>query len=70
MTQTPQMLFRCDRCFTELPILLNDQPAQNRAKPPTGWLQLHVADVTAPAWHLCPGCREHFDGLMRECGGV
>jgi hypothetical protein len=69
MTMQQETRFRCDRCFVEVSVPMNEQPAMERGKPPDGWLILHVATNTSPAWHLCPGCRERFDALMREKGG-
>lgn len=69
MTMQQETRFKCDRCFVEVAVALNDQPAMQRGQPPPGWLVLHVALNTAPPWHLCPDCNAGFDRFMEEKGG-
>jgi len=64
MTINPEMKFHCDRCASEVNISINDQPAQDRNKPPEGWAALWLGDTIKPATHLCPACRDVFDKFM------
>jgi len=64
MTIQPEMKFHCDRCQDEVNISLNDQPAQDRNKPPEGWIALWVGSTIEGATHLCAPCRTAFGIFM------
>jgi hypothetical protein len=64
MTMRPEMKFACDRCTTEVNVSMNEQPAQNRARPPMDWTVLWKDDSTLPPMHLCPLCAPRFLGFM------
>ena len=64
MSIQPEMKFRCDRCHDEINVSLNDQPAQDRNKPPEEWLALWVGSTTEGATHLCPNCKIGFGMFM------
>jgi len=66
MTIQPEIRFRCDRCFDEISVSLNDQPAQERNKPPEGWMVLWVNETVTPSIHFCPGCKKAFDRMISE----
>jgi hypothetical protein len=64
MTIQPEMKFLCDRCHDEVNISINDQPAQDRNKPPDNWLALWIDTTVAGATHLCANCAGSFKRFM------
>jgi hypothetical protein len=70
MTIEQLVHFKCDRCKTELNVPLNDQPANERNKPPEGWQALWLDSATNPAIHLCVYCNALFDEFMQNTGSV
>lgn len=66
MSHQPEMRFMCNRCNVDVSVSLNDMPAQNRAKPPEGWVTFWVDETTGPALHLCLTCAPKFSEFMRN----
>ena len=64
MSVHPEMRFTCDRCQENVTVLLNDQPANARAQPPSDWLAMWTVEVTSPAYHLCSTCVVEFKHFM------
>lgn len=65
MTSQPETRFKCDRCPTEVSVVVQNTP--NRMLPPDDWLTMRFnEDTAAPATHLCPVCAMVFWNYMKQ----
>src|SRR3954468_22895497 len=57
MSMQPETRFRCDRCPTEINVVMQNTPS--RGLPPEGWLTARFdEDASRPLTHFCPSCAE------------